>query len=116
MKHFRIHCGDTRCIDGRLFRHRPFHDDPYFEQDIGRCEECEGAGCDRLHRENAEKIAGERIITYCWATPIPTRKFDWSAARDNDEPDDDGHMMQGWGRTERDAIDDLVAQIEDAAS
>jgi hypothetical protein len=111
MKHF---LSSTRCIDGRLFRHVPQHDDPDFEIDAGRCEECEGAGCDRLHREAAEKIAGERIVTHFWAKPIPPRNFDWCAYRDNDEPDDDGHMMQGWGRTEQDAIDDLVALIEDA--
>lgn len=68
------------------------------------------------YRERAEKIAGERIVTYYWAKPIPPRNFDWTATRDNDEPDDDGHMMQGWGRTEQDAIDDLIAQIKDAAS
>jgi hypothetical protein len=113
MKHF---LSNIRCVDGRLFRHVPQHDDPDFEIDAGRCEECEGAGCDRLHRENAEKIAGEKIVTHFWAKPIPPRNFDWCAYRDNDEPDDDGHMMQGWGRTEQDAIDDLVALIEDARS
>jgi hypothetical protein len=35
-----------RCIDGRLFRHRPFFDDPDFEYDVGRCPDCDGKGCD----------------------------------------------------------------------
>lgn len=39
--------GDTRCVDGRLMRHDPQHDDPYLETDIGKCPECEGAGCDK---------------------------------------------------------------------
>lgn len=107
---------NTRCVDGDRYRAEQLPDDPYFEMNIGRCEECEGAGCDRLHRERAEKIAGERIITYYWAKPMPPRNFDWTATRDNDEPDDDGNMMQGWGRTEQDAIDDLIAQIEDEAA
>ena len=106
---------NTRCIDGRTFRHDPQHDDPGLETDIGQCAECEGKGCALLHREAAEKVAGQKIVTHFWAKPIPPREFDWSAYRDSDEPDDDGNMMQGFGRTEQDAIDDLVAQIEDAA-
>ena len=35
----------TRCIDGRLMRHDPQHDDPNLETDIGKCPECEGNGC-----------------------------------------------------------------------
>jgi len=36
----------TRCIDGRLFRHDPQHDDPYLETDIGQCPDCDGEGCE----------------------------------------------------------------------
>lgn len=39
--------GDTRCIDGRLFRHQPFPDDPYYEHDVGQCSECQGEGCNK---------------------------------------------------------------------
>jgi len=46
--------------------------------------------------------------------PIPDRRFDWCATRDNDEPNDNGAMFQGYGRTEQEAIDDLVGVIEDA--
>lgn len=63
--------------------------------------------------QTAEKIIGEKIVTHFWAKPIPPREFDWCAYRDNDEPDDDGHMLQGWGRTEQDAIDDLIEQLRD---
>ena len=110
MKHFRF---NVRCIDGRLFRHVPQHDDPDFEIDAGRCEDCEGAGCDRLHREAAEKIAGDKIVTSYFRVPGPAPEFDWCAYRDSDEPDDNGHMLQGFGRTEQNAIDDLVSLIED---
>lgn len=37
---------DTRCVQGRLMRHDPQPDDPYFETDIGECPECEGESCD----------------------------------------------------------------------
>ena len=40
--------------------------------------------------------------------PIPMRKFDWSAARD----DYDEGWPIGWGRTKDEAIADLLAQEE----
>jgi hypothetical protein len=36
----------TRCVEGRLFRHDPQHDDPDLETDVGACPECNGKGCD----------------------------------------------------------------------
>lgn len=35
----------TRCVEGRVMRHDPQHDDPDLETDIGQCEECAGKGC-----------------------------------------------------------------------
>jgi hypothetical protein len=110
MKHFRF---NVRCIDGRLFRHVPQHDDPDFEIDAGCCEDCKGAGCDRLHREAAEASVGDKIRTNYFRVPGPAPEFDWSASRDNDEPNDNGQMTIGYGRTEQDAIDDLVSLFED---
>lgn len=40
--------------------------------------------------------------------PIPIRTIDWQAYYDNDEPDDLGCMVTGTGRTETDAICDLI--------
>jgi hypothetical protein len=40
--------------------------------------------------------------------PIPIRQFDWSAVTDNYEPG----CPIGYGPTEREAIDDLLSQIE----
>lgn len=37
--------GDTRCVEGRLMRHDPQHDDPDLETDIGKCPECDGKHC-----------------------------------------------------------------------
>lgn len=37
--------GETRCVDGRLYRHDPQYDDPCFETDLGDCPECNGLGC-----------------------------------------------------------------------
>lgn len=57
--------------------------------------------------------AGEKIRTDCWAKPIPTNKFDWSAWFDNDEPNDDGQMHVGYGATEQDAIEDLLSSTDE---
>lgn len=49
--------------------------------------------------------------------PIPIRCFDWSAI-DDDTYDgaEDSHCPIGRGATEQEAIDDLLQQIEDAAT
>ncbi len=55
-----------RCIDGRLFRHRPFPDDPAFEHDVGQCPECEGRGCSGITPELIAQVDadhGECIAT-----------------------------------------------------
>jgi len=101
--------GDIRCVEGRSFRHDPQHDDPELETDIGRCRECEGKGCREVMIAEAEAKIGEKIKTHHEYPPIPVRHFDWSAVTDNYEP---GQPI-GRGRTEEDAISDLVAQIED---
>jgi hypothetical protein len=48
----------------------------------------------------------DAIRTDYWAKPIPLRQFDWSATRDNYEPP----MPVGYGRTEAEAIADLIAE------
>jgi hypothetical protein len=57
----------------------------------------------------------ERIQTSYWAKPIPDRRCDWTAWYDNDEPDDDGKMLCGFGATEAEAIADLYASDPDRA-
>lgn len=47
--------GDTRCIDGRVYEHRPQQDDPDLEVVIGQCPECDGEGCDRATAEPIEE-------------------------------------------------------------
>ena len=42
--------GDIRCVEGWLWRHDPQHDDPELETRVGRCQECEGVGCDEIDR------------------------------------------------------------------
>jgi hypothetical protein len=44
--------------------------------------------------------------------PIPIRAFDYCAYFDGDEPDDDGRMLCGHGRTPEAAMIDLVEQFE----
>ena len=49
------------------------------------------------------------IITTHVYPPIPIRNFDWNACVDGDEE----YGPSGWGRTEAEAIADLLAQLED---
>lgn len=45
--------------------------------------------------------------------PIPLRGFDWCATFDNDEPDDDGNMLAGYGETKAEALEELLTNYED---
>lgn len=54
-----------------------------------------------------------KIITTFVYPPIPVREMDWQAHFDGDEPDDDGHMEVGRGRTEKLAVLDLIEGIDD---
>lgn len=51
------------------------------------------------------------ISTNFWRKPGPTDAFDWSAWYEDDEPNDDGLMDIGHGRTEQDAINDLLVNF-----
>lgn len=44
--------------------------------------------------------------------PIPSRAFDYCAHFDDDEPDDDGNMLSGFGKTVADALNDLADKLE----
>ena len=59
-------------------------------------------------------INGLRIRTHNEFPPIPIREFDWSAI-DDDTYDgaEDSHCPIGRGATEQEAIDDLVAMLEE---
>jgi hypothetical protein len=61
------------------------------------------------------RLSPKHIITNYWAKPIPPRQFDWEAWRDGDEPNDDGQMLCGYGRTKQEAIDDLMDRLEELA-
>jgi hypothetical protein len=58
-----------------------------------------------------------KIVTRYWAKPFPLRQFDWEASFDGDEPNDAGSMAIGHGRTEAEAITDLIENypLEDGA-
>lgn len=55
-----------------------------------------------------------KIVTHFDPKPVPIRCWDWSAV-DDDTYDGEGCSI-GYGATEQAAIDDLKAQIEEAAS
>jgi hypothetical protein len=58
-----------------------------------------------------------KIVTRYWAKPFPLRQFDWEASYEGDEPNDAGSMAVGHGRTEAEAITDLIENypLEDGA-
>jgi hypothetical protein len=64
-------------------------------------------------------INGVKIHTNFDYPPIPVRDMDWSAVTDNYDCDcdQDGFFStspSGHGKTEQEAIADLLAQLEDA--
>ena len=65
-------------------------------------------------REDERKaIAGRiKVRTEHVYPPIPIRDYDWSAVDDNTF--DGPGSACGWGKTEQQAIDDLIEQIQDA--
>ena len=54
-----------------------------------------------------------KIITSYVYPPIPLRQFDWSAVTDDYDGAEDSHCPIGYGRTETEAIADLMEQIEE---
>jgi hypothetical protein len=49
-----------------------------------------------------------KVVTEEIWPPIPVREFDYRASYDGDEPDDNGNMDCGWGKTRDAAIRDLI--------
>lgn len=56
----------------------------------------------------------EIIVDFVYP-PIPIREFDWFAYFDGDEPNDDGDMMHGYGKTPLDAIVALLDREDEAS-
>lgn len=56
---------------------------------------------------------GQKIITNFDYPPIPVRKFDWSAVLDGYDGAEDSHDPIGRGATEKEAVADLIEQLED---
>jgi hypothetical protein len=57
-------------------------------------------------------LRDDEIVVHHVYPPIPIRQFDWCATWSNDEPDDDGHMICGYGQTPLAAITDLFESTE----
>lgn len=64
--------------------------------------------CCTYRRSSRERVMTFDVRTNHWLKPIPLRQFDWEAVMDNYEPG----CPIGYGRTEQEAIDDLLEQIE----
>lgn len=56
--------------------------------------------------------ADDEIVIEFVYPPIPLRQFDWCATWDNDEPNDNGQMLHGYGRTPLEAIRELLDETE----
>jgi hypothetical protein len=60
----------ARCIDGRLYEHRPFPDDPDYEHDIGPCpganfHACYYARCPVLYPPGEHTAASAGLVAPC---------------------------------------------------
>lgn len=55
----------------------------------------------------------EIVIDFVYP-PIPIREFDYLAYFDGDEPNDDGNMLHGYGKTPLDAIRALLDREDES--
>lgn len=55
-----------------------------------------------------------KIIVNQNSVLLPSNQFDYSAHFDGDEPDDDGNMKMGWGKTEREAVEELFNILDES--
>lgn len=56
---------------------------------------------------------GRKIITNFDYPPIPLREYDWSAVFDDYDGAEDSNCPIGRGVTEKDAVADLIDQVEE---
>lgn len=82
---------------------------PHVDVDPQPCSECNGVPLALV------KGRGDRIRTDYWRKPGPTNQFDWSACFEDDEPNDNGSMLAGYGATESAAIEDLLRLVAEEA-
>lgn len=55
---------------------------------------------------------GRKIITHFDYPPIPVRNCDWSAVFDDYDGAEDSNCPIGRGATEKEAVQDLIEQVE----
>jgi hypothetical protein len=55
-----------------------------------------------------------KIIVNQNSVLLPSNQFDYFAHLDGDEPDDDGNMKMGWGKTEREAVEELFNILDES--
>lgn len=61
------------------------------------------------HIATSDLVGGRKVRTENVYPPIPLRQFDWCAWLDGDEE----AGPRGWGRTEQEAIAELMVELED---
>lgn len=79
-------------------------------KDLGRRRITSPRGEDLGYLKPLDALANmDKILTSFDYPPIPIRNYDWSAIRESYEPDD----IIGHGKTEQEAIDNLIEQERD---
>lgn len=71
---------------------------------------CTDKDIDDAAPQNEPRPSGPIIVQHVYP-PIPDRQFDYCAFRDGYEPG----LIVGWGKTQEEAIADLLELEEDAA-
>lgn len=56
---------------------------------------------------------GRKIVTDFDMKPIPTRNQDWTAVFDDYDGAEDSNCPLGRGATEKEAIENLICEVED---
>ena len=59
---------------------------------------------------------GRTIVTDFDMKPIPNRRFDWTATFEGYDGSDDSGEPIGWGTTEKEAVGELIEQVEETTS
>lgn len=65
------------------------------------------------HQSDYGYSTGAKIVTNFVFPPIPIRQFDWLAVFDNYDGAEDSRCPVGFGRTEAEAVADLLENAED---
>jgi hypothetical protein len=113
--------GGHRCIDGRIFKHMPQHDDPNYEQDVGECGDCGGKGCGTTVPANEDE-AQRGLNDIFPGDPYPVLSILADIRQRSVQAVHAGISRRDWWATEiaanelRDRIDELIIRLRRSPS